>query len=430
MTRVSKSLLSLIACWLVTEPALAVEFDAAGYLGFGYSDNVTRVATDQIEDTIQSIGLSVSTSGSSNRYLFDLRGDGRYDHYVDGTFSDDVVGSLFGDLDLFLVRERFHWLTDVSWGQQVANILQPLTPSNLANIYIFSTGPDITLPFGSRTSFVVEGRFDTIRREETVDNDRITGLVSLRRESNSNRTLSINYDVESNEYDTLTSVFDYDRQEVFLRWEERTGTAVFSLDAGAAELDLSLDKSSSPIVRAEYSKTVSPFTILSLSAGRTFSDTASQFRSVREIDAPNPDFGNIGQNFDPFLTHYARFSMNLSRPRTIFRMTFFWRTEEHEIAILQDRTVTGIQLGASRQLRPKWRLGFDGLFTNRDFENLDREDRDSSIAIELSRELTNKLALSVRASQIDRDSNAVGANYTDKRVFLILSYGQLAQNVR
>jgi uncharacterized protein (PEP-CTERM system associated) len=145
---------------------------------------------------------------------------------------------------------------------------------------------------------------------------------------------------------------------------------------------------------------------------------------------PNPDFGNIGQNLDPFLTNYARFSTSMTRPRTTLRFALFWRTEEHEIAVLQDRTVTGVLLGGGRRIRKKWRLGFDALYTRRDFDNLDREDRDQTITVELSRELTNKLALSIRASRIDRKSNAVGANYTDNRVFLILSYGQLVLNTR
>jgi len=142
---------AVIAGLLANSPAVrAAELSYGVDVGVGQTDNVARVSTDEQDETIASVGAQLRLDHESRRLRANVETRLEYRDYLDNTYDGEVVGNLLANGVFAFVEDRFTWTVTDTFGQTTQNQFAPSTPDNRANVNYLSTGPDFTLPLGSR----------------------------------------------------------------------------------------------------------------------------------------------------------------------------------------------------------------------------------------------------------------------------------------
>ena len=126
-------------------------------LGAEYSDNISRVATDQESDTIVTASLASDLRRTTTRFDLGFTSDLAYDYYTGDTYEAELRGNALLDFEGQIVRNRLSWYVEDSFGQLQLAAAQPDTPANRENINVLTTGPRYTQPIGSRSRFILTG---------------------------------------------------------------------------------------------------------------------------------------------------------------------------------------------------------------------------------------------------------------------------------
>src|SRR5688572_10032717 len=168
-----------IAALLVTAPARA-ELTGVAEAGVGYSDNIGRVPSNETDETIGTVGLELDWSERTRRIRGDATVDLSYYEYMDDTFDSEVLGTANGTLALAIVPETFQWVFQDSFGQAQSDPFAPASPTTREDLNYFSTGPDLTVRFGSTGFGRVFGRWSQTSYERSpLDAERTSGGVAV-----------------------------------------------------------------------------------------------------------------------------------------------------------------------------------------------------------------------------------------------------------
>ena len=163
--------------------ASAAEINAEFSVGFGISDNIARTPANEVEENIGVIGFAFDLTERTQKTDVAIRSNFDYVDYQDDTFDSELVGRLDALLNFFLIDERLTWQVQNNYGQQLIDPLTPSRPDNRENVNYFTTGPTLTLPFGSRSSMGLELLYSNVNYEiRPFDNERVTATIKLGRE--------------------------------------------------------------------------------------------------------------------------------------------------------------------------------------------------------------------------------------------------------
>jgi hypothetical protein len=263
---------------LLSLSALSADLDWSLESTVGHTDNATRVDTDEISDTIGSIGGHLDFTRDGSRVDGRLRILGSYRDYFDNTYDSEFLGSGAAELRVGLIGDTLSWSADDTFGQVLSDSLAPATPENREDVNIFSTGPDLRLPLGRATELVVSARYQkaSYQDENTVDNNRVTGDVSLVRRSSPSVAWSLNVNASNVDFDGPNNP-GYDQQEVFVRLESRGANQTLTADLGASFLDGGDQTDQTAVVRINWLRQLSSSWSLELEAGSEFENADDQF---------------------------------------------------------------------------------------------------------------------------------------------------------
>ena len=179
----------------------AADVDYELRLGGIHSDNVRRSGADGEDETIGFVGIGLDVAHESKRVNFSLHTILDWQHYVNDSFDDEVVGALNADLVLAMIPEVLTWVATNRFGQLQTNPFLSDTADNRGNFNSFSTGPDLLLRFGNRMSFGAGGRItrnDFEKRD--IDNDVVSGNAFLSRDLSANRSISLSVTFDDIDY--------------------------------------------------------------------------------------------------------------------------------------------------------------------------------------------------------------------------------------
>jgi hypothetical protein len=110
--------------------------------------------------------------------------------------------------------------------------------------------------------------------------------------------------------------------------------------------------------------------------------------------------------------------------RNDFNLSVEDRKLTYESQSLNDRKLLVVRAQYARTFGSGWEVGIDASLGRVDFISVTREDDDRVIRLRLSRRLTENVDLNLSAAQFVRDSNELGANYTENSAVLTLSYSR------
>lgn len=410
---------------------LAAQVGAEFRLGYVYTDNVTRVGDNEIDDSIWTVGTSIVLTEATRKMSADVRTVLDYLNY-ETIFDSEVVGGLDAIVDFTLIDERLTWNFQDNYGQRLFNPFDTPTPGNREDVNFFSTGPEFELPVGSRHFVGVGGRYSNVNYEVTPDdNERISGFFQFARRSNAETNISLNVSTESVEFSDDDASIDFDVREAFIGYEVNSTRNFININAGYTEVDTGFDVLDGYLLRVDWTRIVSQQKSILLSGGSQFSTQGDIFRFSQTNGRDIGDTVDVNVIDVPFRSHFFFGRYNVDSDRTGITFEVEWIQDDYEGetptgpgGALQslDRDVIRGEFSVERDISRKIFVDFSLEYGTRDFKFLNRKDDDLSVIATLGYRFSPALNAYFSLLHFDRESSAAVSSFTDERVMLGVAY--------
>ncbi len=388
--------------------------------GAGYSDNITRVPDDEVEETLGTVGITLNAQ-SEGRLSYSAIADASYVEYLDDTFDSEVVGGFDGFMNYAFVPDRFSWTFEDTFGQAQQNLFRPDTPDNRESVNFFSTGPDIALPIGGRNFFDIGGRYSDARYEDSaLDNTRVGGSAGFRRQLSTSTLVALNVASDTIEYDDVDT--EYDVQSAFVRYAVDTSRTLLAIDAGVTELDREGETSDGTLFRLDFARELSSATSLLATAGQRFSDASDVFRVLQRRSSVDPETSPTETTSDAFKYRYATLGWLFEKNRTDFRIAVGFNQERYVEQTERDREYVDYSLEIGRRISPATRVSLSARWYENEYDNVAFESEDLRLRGAVSWRAGARTWVGLQIDYLDRGSSQALSEYTENRALLTVSY--------
>jgi hypothetical protein len=405
---------------LFSAAAAHADFQFGFETGVGHSDNITRVPTAEINETIGIAGVDLIWTEMTQRIEADATVNLDYLEYLENTYDGEVLGTADGTLTLGIVPERFTWDFQDTFGQAQSDPFAPATPETRSNLNYFTTGPDLYLRFGLNAAMRLYVRGSAVRYEEiTLDHDRTAAGVSFSRQTAAGE-IALNGVTERVDFESEGDV-DYDRRGAFVS---------YTLDSARTDITTELgytwikpeggDSDGGPLVDITISRDISSASILELSVGTQFTDTGDSLRG--ELVPQVLGGSHITATSDPFENRSASLEWRFQRNRTGFSISAGWNEERYEEETQFDRTRYFYGAYFSRRMSRTLELGLQATMSDDDFENAGFTIEELSAGTSLSWSFGQHVGLRLSLDRFDRKDTRGITEFVENRGFLTIFY--------
>lgn len=413
---------TLLAGAVTTVGAANIAYDAS--LGLGHSDNIRRVSANEEDENIAAAGLRFSLDQRSTRLQADAIGNFSYAEYLDDTYDSELLGNFAGNARFGIVPQRVEWVVTDNYGQVLGDPFAPLTPDNRENINFFSTGPDLTAAFGSRTRLRFGARYLlTTYEDRPLDADSVSGELSLLRQLSGASMVSMHARQQQVEYDLAALNADYDQFDVFGRYDISGARTDLSVDLGYTQIDrdVAADTEDSLLFRLDAARRLTAASTATLSAGREFANSGSAFSADQSGNIIGLDAVPGQQTPQPFTNDYATLGWSFARNRTGLTLSVGWSNRVYEGTDAVEQTLTTVGMQFRRDLSSRATLTLNGAYSSGDFE-IQGDYKDISARVALRWRLSGALALDGSVGRFRRSSDVPAGDYNENQVWLSLVY--------
>jgi hypothetical protein len=420
------------------------------FSGFTMSDNVARIP-DGPSDTTFTIGATGGFFKDEGRLFANVRGSVWFEEYLENTFDSELLGSLAAALRYDFVPERLSWSLDNTYGQTTSDTFQAASPGNRSNANFFSTGPDVTWPFGQVAGIRLGGRYELSSFEDDaqLDEERLRGNVGLFRRFSPTTTGSINGSLAETSFKggSVTvgpgqTADGYDIREAFARLETRRARYTLSIDGGITQVEQRGIQEEMPLVRGNFYRRLTPSLDLNLSGGQEYRSAGDilqeaiagvRFVNNQVVFIPpgvDPSFvynviQDLNNRSQPVKYQFVRASLDFTRPRTAFNIGGSTGQERFQFSGQNlDRDVMDASVSLSRRLRPNLTATIGLNYYDRQFVNLDGGDENLGGRLQVSWQYNSQIAFNFGYRYDERDSDGSGFSYTENAVFVGINYGR------
>jgi hypothetical protein len=412
--------------------AAAAEFDFGVSAGVGHSDNINRSADNEVEETITAVGTGVSVDHVSRRLTAFVVGNLAYLKYLDDTYDDELIGDLVAEGDFAIVPERLNWVLQDNFGQTRRIATDPVTPENRESFNYLTTGPDLTLPLGLRTSLLMRGRYSDVYYEDSeLGSEELLGSVALVRALTRASSVSLNATARSTEQDDPSLALDYDEYEGYLSYQLEAARTSIIFDAGYTELHFDDFTDDGYLLRLELIRRLTPSSELHLTAGRDFANAADLFRQVQQGGVTDPSTQPVQAVANPFENIYGTIDWLFERNRTRFGLGAGYFQEDYELTDQFNRDRVTYRLLAGRELSRAFGINAEVVYSDESYDELDNEFSETTADVSFDWRFGRRVYASLRYRWIGRSDDLTPANeFDENQVWLLFGYTRSGQGSR
>lgn len=421
-------IVSLLVSAYLTRAAHADTYAfGAGYFG-ERSDNIRRTPTNTEAEWINSLIAGVAYQKTGSVLDVNLLAQVEYRDYWKDTYEDGPL--YFADTSLLwrIAPEQLHWFLTDRYSQITRDVRRPDTPDNRINANVLSTGPDGYIRFGQINTLVLGLRYgNTTDSDGVLDNNRYGGFARWQYAASTEATYSLNYENVQIRYANEAIDANLQRQDAFARMDRRKGLSSFQLDLGATMLNRESTGDTTGLLARLTSiqqlTTISSMGLLLaseyLDAGAVLLSTTNS--SVSVSGAPSTTGASGGVTNDFFYTR--RIAGYYKRNDDIYGLDAraFYRDLDYEISP-QDRWEAGGRLEGTYNLFSVLETSVYGSLVATKYLSVPREDYENEVGIRFLYRVNSYFSTALEGRRTWRYSTDPGAEFTDHRVLLSLTY--------
>ncbi|MCW5570590.1 MAG: hypothetical protein KIT78_05805 [Steroidobacteraceae bacterium] len=429
MNRIGKRGLPLViaAAWMCTGIAMAQQVDLGLTIGAFHTDNIRRESTDEESQTVGELGLRLGWTRNAGRLNGNVDANLAYREYFDDAYDSDLQGGFNGRLVYWFLPERLSWEFQDNYARALIDPRNVDTPGNQQNANYFTTGPDLRLAIGDRTSVLIGGRWSDAYYEDTdAGNQRLSGSLGIERRMSERSTLSLNATAERVEYDDDTLASDFDRQSGYLEFANQGARTRLSVRAGGTVLHDFGDTTSGPLLNLTMERQLSARSTLTLNAGTELTDSADAMRREQQIGGVDIEGDHPIISAGQFQSDFVSLAWALEGARTTLDLAVDLRSEDYEGDATLNRDALGATAAWVRRLsaRLSWRV-FGG-WTTQDFDRSDVKFDEWNAGTGFDWLLTETVGVTLLGERFEGSGDTLGGanqrDYTENRVTVRLTY--------
>jgi hypothetical protein len=399
-------------------------------LGGIQSDNVARVSTNEESGSLATSTLNVKYRENTRRVRADVDADIGYEHYLDETFDDGVIGRADGAVTVGLVEETLEWTFNEQFRQARVDVFGADTPENRQNVNRFSTGPNARIRLNDELAIRLNGRFARVDYEEAAaDGDRYSGAAALVWQLGTAREASFNVSSEAANFDNASGNVDYNRDRVYLRYEAKDSRTEFSADLGYMRIEDDLGKKADgAMLDVLMLRRVSSNTRFSVNLGTRFSDSGDIVSLTPGTDSGNLDPVVVLANPQPYEGRFVNVGWAFDRHRTGMGAYVEYRQERYTGASLFDRNMQIYGAYVNRRLTPRFELYARVHSSIEDFDNSSTSIKEKQGNAGLMMRLGRLTRIDLDALHRDRKSSNTATDFTENRLSLYLIWTPVSRS--
>jgi hypothetical protein len=425
-----------LATIIFTADALA--FDTDYYVGarVASTDNIFLVTADQNEENETPVSAIAGIQVSELSSLLELSGEAgfQYIDYIENTFNNELLANASVDAEFFILPQRFHWTIDDDYGQVLGDSLAVPDPSNRENTNVFVTGPNVFFRISNRDVLALSGRFvDDWYEDQDYDNQRTILGGSYRRNLAGERSIGLFVSQMDVEYESYT---DYDRKDAFFRFESETSKSSLKVDVGYSEIavdpqvtegdGLSVESESSGLLFAtEFTREISGATRITAKYGNSYSDSGERFRELNEAgNGVDMNAEDVNVSDEPFRLQEFMLSVDRSTNIDNLSIQLGFDDEDYTQSSEDDRQRKNLYMSYMRRITTALRLGLNANYSQQEYSQEQRENKDWSVSLVGTFDLTENIGLQLSLGPRKRTSSGAnpGSDFKESRALLEIVY--------
>lgn len=339
--------------------------------GLGETDNVNLSSTHPKAQTLSDANLFFDLIRSGSRLDLNAQGNFSDTDYLEGAYGNQVLGRFDGLANVTLWEHHLDWLVRDDYGDAQIDPLESLTPLNLQRMNVFSTGPNLTLE-PTLTSFVeLQGIYSRNEwQDDPFSGNTETGTATLGHELSAAETISFVGQVQQEQFDNTTVNTNYQIREYYGHYTLKAARTALDLQGGLNQADDTGKWISSPLLRLSLTRNVSPFSTVSLSGGREYSNAMGGFASIGSGTTGGIPIGNATQTTANALRTYGGVTWGFQRQRTSINLYGNWQRDAYDGQSSKfDFTLADVALSLGRRLTPRLSANITGTVNRGQYGN-------------------------------------------------------------
>jgi hypothetical protein len=417
---------------LAPAPADLTRYGVAA--GVGETDNVNLSSTDPKSQTIAAADLDFDLKRTGSRLDASALGDFIDLDYLQGAYSNQLLGRFDGLATAKLWSDRLKWVVADDFGDEQTNPLAAITPANLQRVNIFSTGPDLTLR-PSYSSFInLDGRYSNITYQTSpFDGHDLLGSVEVGRQLSPLARMSVVVAAEQLRFDNTTVNTNYDRREAYGRYFIQGARTSIDAQLGATQAnEVASTWKTSPLVRLLLSRRISPFSVLSLDGGREYTDAGDSFSNLTSGAGGGIVVAPVYQTTANAQRTYGSAGWAFTRLRTTLGLTGTWERDAYQGQPIYDATRADVGLNLGRDLTPTLSVNLGGTVDRYDYLNQGFTDNFGTVGGGVTYRAGRSVVIYARYDHSFRSTRITGspitgspiggAGYDENRAFIMIGY--------
>lgn len=395
--------------------------------GVGETDNVLRSSSNKRSQTLAVTALDVALSHHKPRLTAEATGSFEDLYYVQNAFGNQIVGSFSGNADIGLVPRRLDWVINEAYGQNLLNPLEPATSSNLQNINVVSTGPDLLFHPGGESNFLQLGARYARSDYQAVPfgGHQGIGMLVLGHDLSRTSSLALNITEQKMYFNNTDLNQNYTLRKAYGSYLVQGVRTAIEIQAGAVQTnDLSTRTSTwttRPIAQIRLTRRLSPTMTLSMQGGRQVTDVADSFASLQGGAAGRivvaPTYGTTSSYVDTYGSLGWDFALN----RTSIGASASWQRSSYDLVPLFDTKIEDYTLGIRRRLTPRLGASVTGTLSKIDYYVAQLRRTAPTVDVNLQWRASRKVRLAIQYQYSEQESSQFLETLTRSGYFNLLS---------
>ncbi|HEV7136343.1 MAG TPA: hypothetical protein VGN43_06895 [Steroidobacteraceae bacterium] len=410
------------------EPAELLRYGIAA--GIGETDNVNLSPTNPKSQTIAAADLDFDLKRTGSRLDAAARGNFTDLDYLQGAYSNQLLGRFDGLATAKLWSDRLRWVVADDYGEQQTDPFAAMTPVNLQRVNVFSTGPDLTLRPSYSTFVNIEARYSQNSYQSSpFDGHNLLGSAALGRRLSDLSSLSLVVQAEELRFDNTIVNTDFDRREAYARYLIKGARTSIDAQLGATQAnDATASWKTSPLVRLQLTRQVSPFSVVTVAGGREFTDAAGSFRSLTSGAGGGIAVAPVSQTTANYQRTYGSAGWEFARLRTTFGFSGEWERDKYDVQSVFDATRAELGFNLGRSITSKLSLNITGSADRYEYLNQGFTDKFGTVGGGVAYRPGRWVIVYARYDHAFRRSSGIpslligGSGYDENRAFIMIGY--------
>jgi hypothetical protein len=391
-------------------------------VGAGETDNIFLTPSPTESQTLGMVGLDFDLKRQGTRLDVDTNGAFQYIDYLQNAYGKQLFGRFDGLASLELIPGVWKWVVQDDFGQGQLDPTAPLIPTNLEKINVLSTGPDFKFRLGG-TGFVALGLRYALTHYETspLSGNRQLANLSVGEEISPTSSLSLNVDEQRLRFDNTEVNTDYDRRELYARYQLHGARTELNLDLGVSQTDDSGRWVSAALAQLSARRLISAATTLTLALGHQLTDAADSFGNLKGgtggiVIAP------VAGTSSAYLSNYGSADLRFESHRTTITVSARWERDSYAQFAALDASRGAVSADLARRMTPLWSFDVLGSWQRIHYVSVGYYETDWPIGAALIMAPGKRADFKLRVDHVRHSVTGPGSDFTENRAFLIAEY--------